>query len=111
MTARKTTGKASLKTLSTSDLKVLAAAQRRTSAPELVGNGLASAYEERMAVRVERASLLPVEAASSDAQPQGSSPELASLAGRYLKADSLDDEDVDNVRSLAASVLSQKTTD
>lgn len=96
MSTRKTTGKASPKT-SISDL----------------GAGLASAYEDRMAVRVERAALLPVERAtvSSDAQPQGSSPELASLAGRYLKADTLGEEDVENVRSLAASVLSQKTTD
>ena len=97
MSTRKTTGEASRKT-SISDL----------------GSDLASAYTDRMAVRRERASLLPQAAAvtpSSDAQPQGSSPELASLAGRYLKADSLGEEDVENVRSLAASVLSQRTTD
>ena len=96
MATRKTTGKAS-PTTSMSDL----------------GTDLASAYGERMAVRRERAALLPVEraTASSDAQPQGSSPELASLAGRYLKTDTLSEEDVDNVRSLAASVLSQRMTD
>ena len=96
MSTSKTPGKASPKT-SISDL----------------GESLASAYVDRMAVRVERAALLPVEqaTASSDAQPQGSSPELASLAGHYLKADTLSEEDVENVRSLAASVLSQRTTD
>lgn len=91
MTARKTTGKASPKT-STSEF----------------GESLVSAYVDRMAVRVERASLLPAEPAPI-VDRQGSSPELASLAGRYLKADTLDNEDVDNVRSLAASVLSQRT--
>lgn len=89
--------------------KTTGTASRKTSISE-VGESLASAYEDRMAVRRERASLLPQAAEvtpSSDAQPQGSSPELASLAGRYLKVDTLGEEDVANVKSLAASVLSQ----
>lgn len=102
MSTSKTTGKASRKT-SISDL----------------GTDLASAYEDRMAVRVERAALLPDVGVPVALQPVvglpaslgGSSPELVSLAGRYLNADSLSEEDVENVRSLAASVLSQRTTD
>ena len=94
MSTRKTTGQASRKT-STSDL----------------GESLASAYTDRMAVRRERAALLPETVIPVSEERQGSSPELASLAGRYLKTDSLSEEDVDNVRSLAASVLSQRTTD
>lgn len=105
MATRKTTGKVSPKT-SISDL----------------GSDLASVYTERLQARMERAALLPALTVSSTGpvlepiEPAaitvaGSSPELASIASRYLKADTLGEEDVANVRSLAASVLSQVQPD
>lgn len=90
-------------------IKRIGLASQTTSTSEL-GESLASAYEERMAVRVARAEMLPTEPAPV-VDRQGNSPELASLAGHYLNADTLSEEDVENVRSLAASVLSQRMTD
>jgi len=103
----------------------------KTSTSE--GEELAGQYEARQQVRVERAQLMSLEqaapdvtrhteelyggalsAASLDELPPAtdngtktSSSELATLASKYLDIGALDHTDVENVRRLAASVLSQ----